>query len=128
MGLAALQLARMIGADIFVTVGNEDKVRHLMNNFHIPRSRIFNSRDSSFLEGILGQTDNQGVDLVLNSVSGELLHDTWKCVAPFGKLVEIGKRDLMGYGKLDMQPFLANRSYCCVDISCFRERPNVISR
>jgi NADPH:quinone reductase-like Zn-dependent oxidoreductase len=38
-------------------------------------------------------TNGSGVDLVLNSLSGELLSISWKCVAPDGAMVEIGKRD-----------------------------------
>lgn len=69
-------------------------------------------------------TLGRGVDVVLNSLSGDLLHASWKCVAEFGKLVELGKRDLVGFGKLDMEPFLANRSYCCVDLAhALAERP-----
>lgn len=114
----------MAGADIFVTVGNEEKIRYLMDTFQIPRHRIFNSRDDSFVDGINGATRGKGVDLVLNSLSGELLHATWRCVAEFGTMVEIGKRDLLGSGKLDMDVFLANRSYCCVDLDqiCFKRR------
>ena len=106
----------MAGAEIYATVGNDEKVKFLMETFHLPRNRIFNSRNDSFVEDIMRETNNGGVDLALNSLSGELLHATWKCIAPFGKMVEIGKRDLMGSGKLDMSPFLANRSYCCVDL------------
>lgn len=63
------------------------------------------------------KTGGKGVDIVLNSLSGELLHASWKCVAEFGKLIELGKRDLAGFGKLDMEVFLKNRSYCCVDVA-----------
>ncbi|ERF69170.1 hypothetical protein EPUS_01127 [Endocarpon pusillum Z07020] len=74
--------------------------------------------------GLMHKTGEKGVDIVLNSLSGELLHACWKCVAEFGKLVELGKRDLVACGQLDMQPFLANRSYCCVDITQFiRDKP-----
>lgn len=118
----------MIEADIFVTVGTEQKVEHLMKTFNIPRNRIFSSRDDSFVEGVMRETHHNGVDLVLNSLSGELLHATWQCVAPFGKMVEIGKRDLIGYGKLDMSVFLANRSYCCVDADAFRKKPFMMNR
>jgi NADPH:quinone reductase-like Zn-dependent oxidoreductase len=116
----------MVGAEIYTTVGNEEKVKHLMETFGLPRNRIFNSRDTSFVGDIMRETNGEGVDLALNSLSGELLHATWKCVAAFGKMVEIGKRDLMGSGKLDMSTFLANRSYCCVDLDqiCFT-RPTV---
>ncbi|KAJ5900212.1 polyketide synthase [Penicillium subrubescens] len=116
VGIATVQLAQMIGAEIYVTVSNEEKVKYLMDTFGLPRNKIFNSRDTSFVENILRETGGKGVDLALNSLSGELLHATWKCIAVFGKMVEIGKRDLIGSGKLDMKPFLANRNYCCVDL------------
>lgn len=74
------------------------------------------------------ETEGQGVDLVLNSLSGELLHATWTCVAEFGTMVEIGKRDLIGNGKLDMNPFLANRSYSCVDIDQLWKKPALMRR
>lgn len=118
----------MIGAETYVTVGTEQKVQHLMKTFNIPRNRIFNSRNDSFVEGVMRETGRKGVDLVLNSLSGELLHATWQCVAPFGKMVEIGKRDLIGFGKIDMNVFLANRSYCCVDIDAYHEKPSVLNR
>ena len=116
------------GGGIRATVGTEEKVRHLIEEFNIPLNRIFNSRDDSFVEGIMRETQREGVDLVLNSLSGELLHSSWKCVAQFGKLIEIGKRDLMGFGKLDMNPFLANRSYCCVNLDGLHMRPAVFVR
>lgn len=68
------------------------------------------------------KTGGKGVDLALNPLSGELLHATWKCIAPFGRMVEIGKRDLIGSEKLDMSIFEDNRSYSCVDLDqlCFQ--------
>ncbi|KAI8241966.1 hypothetical protein K4K55_011505 [Colletotrichum sp. SAR 10_96] len=113
VGLAAMQLAIMAGAEIYATVGNEDKARYLVDTFGLPRNRIFSSRDASFVDGLMKETNRRGVDLALNSLSGELLHATWRCVAEFGKLVEIGKRDFLGGGKLDMDVFLGSRSYCC---------------
>lgn len=119
----------MIGAEIFATVGNDEKVKFLMDSFGLPRNRIFNSRDISFVDDIKRETNDIGVDLALNSLSGELLHATWGCVAEFGKMVEISKRDLMGSGKLDMHTFLANRSYCCVDLDQIcRKRSKVAKR
>ena len=118
----------MLEAEIYATVGNDEKVQFLMETFNIPRHRIFNSRNSSFVDGIMRETNGEGVDLVLNSLSGELLHATWTCVAEFGKMVEIGKRDLIGGGKLDMKTFLANRSYCCVDIDQLWRKPILLKK
>lgn len=117
VGIAAIHIARWIGAEIYVTVGTEDKVEFLLNELGVPRERIFNSRNISFLYDILAATGGRGVDVVLNSVSGELLHASWKCVAQNGCMVEIGQRDLTGKGRLAMDPFAENRSFCAVDIS-----------
>ncbi|KAL8728510.1 MAG: hypothetical protein Q9166_005332 [cf. Caloplaca sp. 2 TL-2023] len=127
VGLAAIKLSQMIGAEIYATVGTDDKVQHLVEICNIPRHRIFSSRDDSFVEGIMRET-GEGVNMVLNSLSGDLLHATWRCVAPFGKMIEIGKRDLIGFGKLDMNTFLANRSYCCVDVDMFLQKPSILNR
>ncbi|KAJ8124842.1 hypothetical protein O1611_g8798 [Lasiodiplodia mahajangana] len=125
VGLAAVQVAQMCEAQIYATVSNEEKTQFLIDNFGIPRSNILYSRDDSFAQGLMQQTDGKGVDLVLNSLSGELLHATWACVAQFGKMVEIGKRDLLGDGKIDMRHFLENRSYSCVDMDMLRDRLDV---
>lgn len=117
VGLAAIQVCRMIGAEIYTTVGTSEKVNYLTDTVGIPAEHIFDSRSTSFLHGVLKKTNGRGVDLVLNSLSGELLHASWKCVAKFGKMVEIGKRDLMGHGKLEMDRFLDNRSFIGVDLS-----------
>lgn len=117
VGIAAIQIAQMIGAEIFCTVSSQEKVDFVSQSFNIPRNRIFYSRDTSFLSEILRETYGKGVDVVLNSLSGELLHASWNCVAEFGTMVEIGKRDLLGHGKLSMNPFLDNRTFAGVDLS-----------
>jgi len=119
----------MFDADIFVTVSTEEKINYLVSEINLPRSRIFNSRNSSFVEGIMRETQGRGVDLALNSLSGELLHETWRCIAEFGTMLEIGKRDILGAAKLDMDVFLANRSYSCVDLDqVVAQKPWVINK
>ena len=119
----------MTDEKIFATVGSEPKVQYLREKFNIPRNRIFHSRDDSFRNDVERETRGRGVDVVLNSLSGELLHASWKCVAGFGTMIELGKRDLAGFGKLDMEVFLPNRSFCCVDIGhAIREKPVLVGR
>lgn len=70
----------MVGVkQIFVTVGNEAKIQFLIERFGLSRSVIFNSRNADFFPEIMRETSGQGVDVVLNSLSGELLH-TSVCV------------------------------------------------
>ena len=129
VGQAAIQLAQLIGAQVYATVGNTAKAAYLTATFGIPPSNIFSSRDDSFKDDLLRATNGQGADLVLNSLAGELLHASWECVAEFGKMIELGNRDLAEYGKLNMEPFLANRSYACVDYGqIIDKRPQMVNR
>lgn len=117
IGIAAIQVARWIGADIYCTVGSEDKAQFLERELGIPRARIFHSRDDSFRDGVLAATGGAGVDCALNSVSGELLHATWECVASNGCMVEIGKRDMIGRARLALDRFEDNRTFFGIDVS-----------
>ncbi|KAI1374100.1 hypothetical protein F4677DRAFT_427124 [Hypoxylon crocopeplum] len=129
VGIAAVQICRMIGAEIFCTVGSENKVHHLMSQYGISKDRIFNSRDLSFHRDIMHATSGRGVDVVLNSLSGELLHGSWRCVAPHGCMIEIGKRDLIGHGALALDPFEENRSYFGIEFAHLSsQRPAIVSR
>ena len=100
-----------------------------MNVYGIPRKRIFSSRDLTFQRDLIQATNGHGVDVVLNSLSGELLHASWECVAPFGCMIEIGKRDLIGKGALALDKFQHNRTYFGVDFAqiCV-QRPEIASR
>ncbi|GJC88624.1 highly reducing polyketide synthase gloL [Colletotrichum liriopes] len=124
VGIAAIQVAKMVGAVIYCTVSNDSKAEFLVDRFGIPRRHIFNSRDATFLPAVLEVTEGRGVDVVLNSLAGELLHASWKCVAMFGTFVEIGRRDFVGQGLLAMDTFEANRSFVGFDLLRFTtERP-----
>lgn len=75
------------------------------------------------------ETAGKGVDIVLNSLSGELLHVSWECVAKFGKMIEIGKRDFLGQGMLRMDKFSSNRAFFGVDLlQMFQECPEKFQR
>ncbi|KAL8646874.1 MAG: hypothetical protein Q9226_006676, partial [Calogaya cf. arnoldii] len=129
VGLAALQLCQANGVEIYCTVGNAEKVNYLVERHGIPRNRIFSSRDETFFPNIMEATRGKGTDIVLNSLSGELLHVSWKCVAEFGIMVDIGKRDFQGKAVLAMDHFEANRSYAGIDLSQISlDRPSKIQR
>lgn len=55
--------------------------------------------------------------MVLNSLTGDLLHASWQCCAPFGRFIEIGKRELTHSGRLDMKQFLNNVTFSAFDLS-----------
>ncbi|KAM7191535.1 Acyl transferase domain containing protein [Rhypophila sp. PSN 637] len=116
IGIAAIHLARWIGAEIYCTAGTEEKVAFLADEMGISRDHIFHSRDTSFRDDLLEATDGVGVDVALNSTSGEMLHATWDCLASHGVMLEIGKRDMIGRGFLAMDKFEDNRTFIGVDL------------
>jgi len=116
VGQAAIMLAQHLGAEIFATVGTPNKRDLVMNKYGVPADHIFNSRDTSFAAGILAATNGRGVDVVLNSLAGPLLQESFNVLAPFGRFVEIGKRDLELNSTLEMSPFSRNTSFSAIDL------------
>ncbi|KAL8735463.1 MAG: hypothetical protein Q9181_002806 [Wetmoreana brouardii] len=117
VGIAAIQLCQYIGAEIYATVGTETKRAYLMETFGIPADRIFSSRNSDFATKLKAATDGEGVNIILNSLSGDLLEESWHCIADGGTMVEIGKVEIVKRNTLSMEPFSRNASYRAVDMS-----------
>lgn len=129
VGQAAIQLAQWIGAEIFATVGSPDKKQLLIEKYGIPENRIFYSRNTSFGPAVREATGGEGVDVVINSLAGDLLRETWECLAHFGRFVEIGKRDIGSNTRLEMAKFEYNCTFSSLDLTLVAaERPKIMGR
>jgi acyl transferase domain-containing protein/NADPH:quinone reductase-like Zn-dependent oxidoreductase len=129
VGQAAIILCKMIGAEVFATVGSVAKKEFIMSEYGIPEDHIFYSRDTSFAKAIKRATNSQGVDLVLNSLAGDQLRETWDSLAHFGRFIEIGKRDIVGNSRLEMARFEHNALFASVDLTVVAaERPKIMKR
>ena len=91
VGFAAVQLAKLAGAEIFGTAGNPEK-RVLLKSWGV--HHVFDSRSLSFADKICAVVGESGIDVVLNSLSGEFASQSLKLVRPGGAFIELGKRDL----------------------------------
>ncbi|KAG5984184.1 Type I Iterative PKS [Claviceps digitariae] len=129
VGQAAIQLAQMLGAEIYATVGTADKKQLLINTYGISENRVFYSRDNEFGAAVRYATGGRGVDVIINSLAGDLLRESWASLAPFGRFIEIGKRDITSNSRLDMSKFDSNCTFSSVDLTrVAAERPHVMSR
>ena len=108
LGQAIIELCQLIGAEIFASVGTLEKKALLMDRFAIPEDHIFFSRDGSFAGEIMRMTGGKGADVIMNSLAGEALRLTWNCIAPYGRFIELGARDLTVNTRLEMANFLKN--------------------
>jgi hypothetical protein len=115
--------------EVFATVSSKVKRELLMTEYGLPEDHIFSSRDMTFVEGIKRMTNNYGVDVVLNSLSGEALRNSWDLLAPFGRFIEIGKKDAQANGKISLSPYLRNVTMASVELpTMMRHRPHLIKR
>jgi NADPH:quinone reductase-like Zn-dependent oxidoreductase len=117
VGMAAIAIAQRTGAIVYATAGSPAKRRFVAAELGLPEAHIFNSRDASFVADIMAATAGRGVDVVFNSLVGDLMHASWDCLAQFGRFVEVGKRELVDAGKLNMHVFLRNATFTAFDMT-----------
>ncbi|PYI16550.1 KR-domain-containing protein [Aspergillus violaceofuscus CBS 115571] len=126
--MALVEKANLQRGQIYCTVGGGSKVNYLVRNCDIPRSHISHSRNPSFVRDVMEATNGRGVDVVLNSLAGDLLHASWTCVAELGVMVEIGIRDFRRKAKLSMELFEANRTFAGLELKeISRVRPWMVT-
>ncbi len=113
VGLAAIQYAQHIGAEIFASAGTPAK-RDFLRRLGV--QNIVNSRSLAFADEVRRITGGEGVDVVLNSLAGEALHKGVGLLRPYGRFIELGKRDFWANTKLGLQPFRNNIQFSGVDV------------
>lgn len=100
VGMAAVRLAQRAGAQVFATAGSNSK-RELLRRMGV--AHVFDSRTAAFAASILELTGGRGVDIVLNSLSGDLIEPSFAALARGGCFVEIGKRGIKEPSWVDAQ-------------------------
>jgi phthiocerol/phenolphthiocerol synthesis type-I polyketide synthase C len=124
VGLAALQVARAAGAEIFATAGTEAK-RDLLRK--LGARAALDSRSLAFAGEIRELTGGEGVDVVLNSLTGEAMEQSLALLRPYGRFLELGKRDVYADRPLGLAPFQRSLSYFAIDVDrMIRERPALL--
>ncbi len=113
VGMAAIQVARWLGATIFATAGSPEKRAMLLD---LGVARVWDSRSLEFVDGVREATQGRGVDVVLNSLSGEAMERSFDALAPLGRFIEIGKRDILEKNRLPMAAFDRSVSFCSLDL------------
>ncbi|HEU4408793.1 MAG TPA: SDR family NAD(P)-dependent oxidoreductase, partial [Polyangiaceae bacterium] len=123
VGLAAIAIARKLGAEIYATAGRPEK-RAYLESSGLAAERIMSSRGPEFGAELLARTGGKGVDVVLNCLTGEAIAAGLDALAPYGRFLEIGKRDIYGGTKVELSPFRKNLSYFAIDLArLMLERP-----
>jgi NADPH:quinone reductase-like Zn-dependent oxidoreductase/acyl carrier protein len=114
VGLAAVQIAQWVGAEIFATAGSPEK-REFLRSLGI--EHVMDSRSLDFKDEVLKITHGQGVDVVLNSLSGEFISKGISILAPYGRFLELGLRDILSNTQLGLKPFEQNLSFTAINLN-----------
>lgn len=117
LGQALVELSQQVEAVVYVTVGSAEKKEFIIQRFGLAEDHILYSRDVSFSRDIMRLTHGRGVDVVMNSLAGEALRQSWTCIAPHGRFVELGQRDITINTRLDMAPFSRNASFTAFNLA-----------
>lgn len=122
VGLAALQIARAAGALVAATAGSAEKRAFLRA---AGADLVLDSRDAGFADALRAAWP-EGVDVALNSLAGEAMERTLGLMAPFGRFIELGKRDFVENRRAPLRPFRRNVSYFAVDADALpRAKPDL---
>lgn len=124
LGIAAVRIALARRAAVFATAGTPEK-RAFLEEMGV--AHVSNSRELFFADEIREATAGRGVDVVLNSLPGEILRVSFRLLAPYGRFIEVGKRDIVEDRGLPMEPFNRNASFHAVDLDrMLVDRPDVV--
>ncbi|MHC5767581.1 MAG: SDR family NAD(P)-dependent oxidoreductase [Nostoc sp.] len=122
VGLAAIQIAQTVGAEIFATAGSPEK-REFLRSLGV--EHVMDSRSTAFAWEVMEITGGKGVDIVLNSLAGEAIPKSLSVLGAYGRFIEIGKRDIEQNNKLGLRPFQNNLSFFAVDLDkLLSDRPD----
>lgn len=125
VGLAAIQIAQWCGARIIATAGTDEK-RDLL--LALGADHVLDSRSLDFVDQVERITGN-GVDCVLNSLFGEAMERGIELLKPFGRFLELGKRDYYGNTKIGLRPFRRNITYFGIDADqLLSQKPKLAQR
>jgi NADPH:quinone reductase-like Zn-dependent oxidoreductase/surfactin synthase thioesterase subunit len=128
VGIAAVRIALALGAEVLATAGTPEK-RAYVASLGVPAANVMDSRTLAFADLVLEKTGGRGVDVVLNSIAGPAVHQSVRCLAAYGRFVEIGKTDIYRNSKLGLRPFGNNLTYYGVDVDrLFAQKPELAGR
>ena len=119
VGQAAVQIAQWVGAEIWATAGNPQK-RDFLRAQGI--KWVMDSRSLSFAGEVMDSTNGLGVDVVLNSLGGEFIAKSLSVLAPYGRFLELGQRDILNDATLGLRPFAKNLSFFAINLDLAHPR------
>jgi len=113
VGLIAVQLAKYYGAEIYATAGSQHKLEYLEA---LGVTHNINYQDTDFEKEIQRITHGRGVDVVINTLSGDAIQKGLNCLSPKGRYIEIAMTAIKSAKTIDLSVLSNNQTFFSVDL------------
>lgn len=127
---AAAEIALHLGAEVFVLTNSREKRDFMTQKLHIAGSHILAIDKLELSRSLMRVTGGKGIDVVVGYSRGEIMRQSWHCIAEFGRFVDLhtsgGKEDTT---ELDMRPFQRSATFSSVDVvALLQSYPDQVSQ
>ena len=127
---AAAEIALHLGAEVFVLTNSREKRVFMTEKLHIPETHILAVEKLELSRSLMRLTGGKGIDVVVGYSRGEIMRQSWHCIATFGRFVDLRiSGGIENTTELDMQPFQRSATFSSVDVvALLRTYPDQVSR
>jgi NADPH:quinone reductase len=106
VGVAALQMAKSLGAKVMGSSGSADKLARLKP---LGLDVALHTRGADFYDAVMQATGNKGVNLVVNTVGGSVFAESIRCLAFQGRHATVGYVDHVYKAEIDIETLHSRR-------------------
>lgn len=124
VGQASIQIAKMLKAEVYCTVGTKEKGDLLVDLYQIIPNRVIVINDGNFSPSL--QKMAGGVDVLLNCLSGDGLRESLRCLKPGGRLIDISQSDKQALQDIPGILFAQNVTYSTFDLTVLLAKPSQV--
>lgn len=126
---AAAKIALHLGAEVFIAISSVEKRALMIEQLHIPETHVLDFDKLELSRSLMRLTKDKGVDVVIGNSPGEIMRQSWHCIAKFGRFVNLHTGGgLEGTTELDMRPFKRSATFSSVDfIGLLQHDPDEVS-
>ena len=127
---AAAEIALHLGAEVFIMTKSREKKAFMTEQLHIAETHILATDNFELSKSLMRLTEDRGIDVVIGYSRGEVMRQSWHCIAKFGRFVDLHTSGGLGdTTELDMQPFKRSATFSSVDAMVLLQScPNEVSR
>ncbi|KAI0529971.1 putative polyketide synthase [Xylaria digitata] len=129
-GAAAVKIAQYMNANICVVATTEEGVKFLCGRLELDRINVIKAGHDLLRDKIEHLTANRGIDVIFSAayVARHASREAWRCIAPFGRFIDVGRKDVLSRSVIDTVPVQRGASYMSFDvIEMCKVRPEILS-